>query len=132
MPVGTVEFEEDRVMGYIKSPRIKKFCPQEELYFENGEEYEKDIFYILYRINDDTYPDVGKITTALYNKPMVEYYGRNDTVNSIENFLNFNIKNREHLARLIEELSKLEKTERYKVEEISRFKYIHKYVGEIW
>lgn len=91
-----------RIMGYIRVPKIEQFCPDEYVYFKDSK-----IFYILYKRNDYTFPDVAKIIRKkdFYNRPMLEYYQGNDTTDSIERFRDNNIGNEEIFAKLIEELS---------------------------
>lgn len=94
------DYDIGRVMGYIRIPKIKQFCPDEYIHHE-----EEKIFYMLYKTNDDTYPDVAKMIKDFYDRPMLEYYQGSDTAYSIERFRDFNIGKEEILARLIEELS---------------------------
>ncbi len=106
-----------RIMGYIRIPNINIFCPDEYVHFK--EDYR---FYMLYKENDLTFPDVAKITKEFYGKPMLEYYQGYDTANSIERFRNYNIGKEEVLASLIEELS-IENIGYNKIDEIfNRYK----------
>ena len=91
-----------RVMGYIRIPKIEQFCPYEYLHYKDSK-----IFYMLYKRNDYTFPDVAKIIRKkeIYNRPMIEYYQGNDTTDSIERFRDNNIGKEEIFAKLIEELS---------------------------
>lgn len=93
-------------MKCVIVPRIKEFCPGEEIYLDNIYE-EQNILYVLYKIDNDTYPDVGKITTEWYGKPRFQYYWGRDAINNLEKFLNANIKERDNLVRLIEDLGQL-------------------------
>ena len=49
-------YDARRVMGYIRVPKIEQFCPCEYIYYK-----ESKIFYMLYKNNDYTFPDVVKI-----------------------------------------------------------------------
>lgn len=96
------DYDVRRVMGYIKIPKIKQFCPDEYVYYEDSK-----IFYMLYKVNDYTFPDIAKIIRKknFYDRPMLEYYQGSDTTDSVERFRDFNIGKEEIFARLIEELS---------------------------
>lgn len=106
---------ENRILKYVALPRIKQLCPKELLYFKK---YQKNIVFLIYKTNDITFPDVAKITNKFYGRPMVEYYYGYDTVDNLEKFLNYNIKSRDELANMVQELSILPTVDNIKLEEI--------------
>lgn len=112
----TINFEENRVAKRIPIPRLKDICPKEKSYYSDG------TFFIIYKDDDRTYPNVGEIDgdiSKLYRKVMIKcYIARRDTLNIIDNMLFPNIDKRENFATLVEELSKLHDTENKKIEDV--------------
>lgn len=87
-------------------------CPNEKLYFIDN------TVYILYKSNDDTYPDIGRMTTKYYNKHMIECYWGTDTMDGLGTFSRFNFKEEDNLVKFVEELAILQDIEENKIEEI--------------
>lgn len=111
------KFDESRIMEKIKIPRIKELCPKDELYLAN------DILYILYKSNDATYPDVGKITTRFYGRPIFEHIWGIEILNNLERFMKVNCPEKEKVIAMVEELCNLPNIDGNKIEEIFE-KYI--------
>lgn len=114
--VQTISFEENRVKKRVPISRLKDICPKEKSHYSDG------TFFIIYKDNDKTYPNVGEIDedfSKLYHKVMIKcYIARRDTLNIIESILFSNIDKRENFATLVEELSKLHNTENKKIEDV--------------
>lgn len=114
--VQTISFEENRVKKCVRIPRLKDICPKEKSYYRDG------TFYIIYKDDDKTYPNVGEIDekfSKLYRKVMIKcYIARRDTLIIIENIIFHNIDKRESFANLVEELSELHNTENKKIEDV--------------
>lgn len=112
----TIIFDKNRVRKQISIPRLKDICPKETSYYSDG------TFYIIYKNDDKTYPNVGEIDedfSYLYHKHMIKcYISREDTLSIIENILFRNPDNIESFALLTEELSKLHNTENKVIAEI--------------
>lgn len=114
--VQTIIFDKNRVRKQISIPRLKDICPKEKSFYSDG------TFYIIYKNEDKTYPNVGEIDedfSRLYQKHMIKcYIAREDTLIIIENILFPNIDKKEDFALLTEELSKLHNTKNKKIEEV--------------
>ena len=114
--VQTINFDEKRVLKLIRIPKLKDICPKEKSYYSNG------TFFIIYKNNDKTYPNVGEIDgkfSKLCHKVMIKcYIARRDTLIIIENIIFHNIDKRESIANLVEELSELHNTENKKIEDV--------------
>lgn len=112
----TVIFDRNRVRKQISMPRLKDICPEEKSFYSDG------TFYIIYKNDDKTYPNVGEIDedfSSTYKKPMIKcYIAKEDTLNIIDNILFRNIDKRESFATLVEELSKLHDTKNKVIAEI--------------
>lgn len=121
-------FDEKRIMERINAPKIRQICPDEELYF--GDE----TLYILYKSNDLTYPDVGKVTTKFYrDRPIVEHIWGKEVLNNIEKFLKINCREKDKAIKLIEELCGLSNVDTIKIEEIfDRHKNILKPICQLY
>ncbi len=131
-------FDEKRIMEKIKAPNIRQICPNEELYFANrhtkqqsavysqttatccpkAEYCSDDTLYILYKSNDLTYPDVGKVITKFYNRPVVEHIWGKEVLNNIEKFLKINCREKDKAIKLIEELCNMPNVDTIKIEDI--------------
>lgn len=113
---GTKRFYTNRVIERVKIPRMKEICPKEKVYFRDG------TVFMLYKVREDIYPDIVEITDELrdvYKYPMIKCYMSNkDTADIIENLILSNINERENLAELMRELSKLDKVDNSKIDEI--------------
>lgn len=122
------KFDENRIMERIKAPRIMQICPNEEIYLGNN------ILYILYRSNDLTYPDVGKVTTKFYpNRPIVEHIWGREVLNNLERFMRMNCPEKDKVVKLIEELCELPDVDVNKIEDIfDRYKNILKPACELY
>jgi hypothetical protein len=115
MPV-TKRFYENRVIERVKIPRMKEICPNEKMYFRDG------TVFMLYKVLNDTYPDIVEITEDfrdIYKRPMIKCYVANrDTEAIIDNMILSNVGKRENIAELMRELSKLDKIDNSKIDEI--------------
>ena len=115
-------------MERIRAPKIRQLCPKEEMYL--GE----NILYILYKSNDLTYPDVGKVTTKFYkNRPVVEHIWGREVLNNLERFMRINCPEKDRVVKLVEELCGLPNVDVNKIEEIfDRYKNILKPVCQLY
>jgi len=105
-------FDKRRVMEYIRIPRIKELCPNEQLHFTDK------TLYIVYKTNDITYPDVGEMIMGPYGKMMISIHGGMDMTNAIEDFLGLDIRKRKDVINIIKDLSMLEGIEENGIEKI--------------
>lgn len=111
-------FDKKRVMEYIEIPRIEELCPNEQLYFIDK------TFYIIYKANDITYPNVGKMVVGPYGKPMILVFNGIDIINDLETFVGLDIRKKKNVVNLVRELSMLSDIEENKIEKIFE-KYIN-------
>lgn len=109
-------FETSRDKKHIQMPKLKDICPKEKSYYRDC------TIFLIYKDDDLTYPNVGKIDEELskvYHKIMIKcYIAKRDTVDIIQNILSSNVDKRESFATLVEELSKLHDTENKKIEDV--------------
>lgn len=131
--VQTIILETIRIKKQISIPRLKEICPKEKCFYSDG------TFYIIYKDDDKTYPNVGEIDEDFchtYKKYMIKcYISREDTLLIIENILFSNIHKREAFATLVEELSKLHDMKGKIIEDVKieydKIEYIYRKYGNM-
>lgn len=96
-----INYDKKLIMERTVPPNIRVICPNEKFY------YNDNTFYLICKLDQETYPDTAIIIKKFYNRYMFEHIGRQDAINTLEKFIELNIDKREEIAKMLEEIARL-------------------------